>query len=183
MKIEITGRQLDLPATLKKFVADKLRKLERWLDGPATVHVVLSGEKHRLRAEITAKTRSRSLSGEAETDDIRTAVAEAVDKLERRAVRHKEKLAARKRRVRRSRPSRGTTGPAAEGLPSDGQPPKGRLVQSERYRLKPLLPEDAVLELEGTGEDLLVFRNADTERLNVVYRRRDGRYGLVEPDF
>lgn len=182
MRIEITGRQVEIAPALRKFAAEKLRKLERLLDGPVQVHVVLAMEKHRHRAEILVKSRTASLSGVAETDDLRLALAEAVEKLERRAVRRKEKLAAKKRRGRR----RSGAPPAPEGSANpagDGRPGARRLLPSERYRLKPLSPEDAVLELEGTGEDLLVFRNAETARLNVVYRRSDGHYGLVDPDF
>jgi putative sigma-54 modulation protein len=58
-----------------------------------------------------------------------------------------------------------------------------RIIPSERYRLKPLSPEDAVMELEGTGEDILVFRDCESYRVNVVYRRRDGHFGLVDPEF
>lgn len=184
MRMEITGRQVEIDPALKKFAHEKLRKLERLLDGPVQVHLVLAVEKHRRRAEILVKSKTASLTGAAEADDLRLAVAEAVEKLERRAVRHKEKLAGRKRRSRKlaeegpASPPAGPAGPAA-----DGRLEARRLLRSERYRLKPLSPEDAVLELEGTGEDLLVFRNAETARLNVVYRRSDGHYGLVEPDF
>ncbi len=182
MQIEITGRQVEINPALRKFAAEKLRKLERLLDEPVQVHLVLAIEKHRHRAEILVKSRTASLSGVAETDDLRLAVAEAVEKLERRAVRHKEKLAGRKRRGRR-RPGEPAASAGSTTSTGDGRPQARRLLRSERYRLKPLSPEDAVLELEGTGEDLLVFRNAETARLNVVYRRSDGHYGLVDPDF
>jgi putative sigma-54 modulation protein len=180
IRIEIAGRQVEVTPTLREFTLDKLRKLEKLLDGPLEVHVVLAAEKHRQLAEIQVKSRTAVLSGAEETDDLFASISEVADKLERQALKHKEKVTERKRRDGRKRTEAEAQALEPDGSSRDGSP---RLVPSERYRLKPLTPEDAVLELEATGEDLLVFRDAETYRVNVVYRRVDGNFGLVDPEF
>ena len=184
MNVEIVGRHLEVTPKLREFTLDKLRRLERLLDGPLEVHVVLSVEKHRHMVEMQVRSRASVLSGAEETPDLHVAIAEVVDKLERQAQRHKERTTDRRRRD-------GTRAPeAAAALSGDGAAPHpasqgrpGRLIPSQRYRLKPLSPEDAALELDASGDDLLVFRDAETYRVNVVYRRRDGNIGLVDPEF
>jgi putative sigma-54 modulation protein len=193
MNIELTGRNIEITPALRRFTSDKLRKLERLLDGPVEAHVVLVIEKHRHRAEIQIKSRTAVLSGTEETGDLYASIGEVAEKLERQALKHKEKVTERKRReatklaaaatapakpLRRRRPTRTLVTP-----PAVGEETPTRLIRTERYRLKPLAPEDAALELEGTGEELLVFRDSRTYRVNVVYRRRDGNFGLVDPEF
>ena len=178
IRIEIAGRQVEVTPALREFTLDKLKKLEKLLDGPLEVHVVLAAEKHRQLAEIQVKSRTAVLSGAEETDDLFVSISEVAHKLEHQALKHKEKVTERKRREGRKRSEE-------EQAPEPAAPPDGgtRLVPSERYRLKPLSPEDAVLELEATGEDLLVFRDSETYRVNVVYRRADGNFGHVDPEF
>jgi putative sigma-54 modulation protein len=184
MNIEITGRQIEITPAIREFASDKLRKLEKLLDGPLEVHVVLAVEKHRHLAEIQVKSRAGVFSGAEETADLYASISEVADKLERQALKHKEKVTHRKRRE-------GTRVPdAAVAIESEVRSERTapeelptRIVRDERYRLKPLGPEDAALELEATGEDLLVFRDSTTYRVNVLYRRRDGNFGLVDPEF
>lgn len=179
--IEIAGRQVEVTPAIREFTLDKLKKLEKLLDGPLEVHVVLAAEKHRQLAEIQVKSRTAILSGAEETDDLFASISEVADKLERQALKHKEKVTERKRKEGRK-----LSGEVeAESLAPTPAPEDGRtrLIPSERYRLKPLSPEDAVLELEATKEDLLVFRDSETYRVNVVYRRGDGNFGLVDPEF
>lgn len=180
MTIDITGRQIEVTPALRDFTEDKLKKLERLLDGPFHVHVILNVEKHRHHAEIQVKSRTALLSGQAETEDLYASIAEVADKLERQAHKHKEKTTERRRRDDRHLDEAGAAlESGAEGTAGDTP----RIIPSERYRLKPLSPEDAVLELEAQGEDLLVYRDAHSFRVNVVYRRADGHFGLVDPEF
>lgn len=189
MRIDITGRQVEVTPALRKFAEDKLKKLERLLDGPLEAHIVLAIEKHRHLAEIQVRSRTALLSGVRETADLYASINDVADKLERQALKHKEKLTTRKKRGARRSPAAPAQAPepAAPGrrraratAPADGKP---RLFPSERYRLKPLAAEDAALELDASGDDLLVYRDAETYRVNVVYRRKDGNFGLVDPEF
>jgi ribosome hibernation promoting factor len=191
MQLEITGRHVEITPALREFAEEKLHKLERLLDEPLEIHVVLSIEKHRQMAEIQVKCRSAVFAGAEETADLYASIGEVVDKLEAQARRHKEKL--RTRRVKHGPRSpeaaaemEAEAAPRAPHVEPEGPPEieaRGFLVRGRGYRVKPLSPEDAVLELESTNEDVLVFRDAETDRVNVVYRRKDGNFALVEPEF
>jgi putative sigma-54 modulation protein len=191
MKIDITGRHIELTPALRDFTEEKLSKLERLLLGPIEAHVVLSITKHRHVAEIQVKSHSAVLSGTEETDDLYVSIGEVVDKLERQALKHKEK-------IRDHKPRRGPRDPvvaaeieaqAAEAqVASDTETeppsanPQPRVVQSRRYRARPMSEEDAVMELEASEDELLVFREAQSERIRVLYRQKDGNYGLIDPE-
>lgn len=189
MRIDITGRQVEVTPALRKYAEDKLKKLERLLDGPLEAHIVLAIEKHRHLAEIQVRSRTALLSGVRETADLYASINEVADKLERQALKHKEKMTTRKKRSARRSPA--PPGPAPEPpaprrrsrQAAASEAAKPRVFPSERYRLKPLSAEDAALELEASGHDLLVYRDAETYRVNVVYRRKDGNFGLVDPEF
>jgi putative sigma-54 modulation protein len=189
MQLEITGRHIEITPALREFAEEKLGKLERLLDGPLEVHVVLGIEKHRHTAEIQVKSRNGVFSGTQETGDLYASIGEVADKLERQALKHKEKARTwkQKKGPRSPEAAAAIEANAAPEKPSTSEsedetnPP--RIVRSWRYRVKPLAPEDAVLELESTQEDVLVFRDAETDRVNVVYRQKDGNFALVEPEF
>lgn len=186
MNVEITGRQLEITPALRDFAEDKLRKIERLLDGPVEAHLVLAIEKHRHVAEIKIKSRTAVLSGTQETGDLYASIGEVVDKLERQALKHKEKMHDHKHRKSPRDPQ--VAAEIAENAKPEGPEEiahrgPARIVRSGNFVLKPLSPEDAVLKLEISGEPLLVYRDAETERLNVVYRRSDGDFGLVDPEF
>ncbi len=191
MRVNIAGRQVEVTKALQQFTEKKLRKLEKLLDGPVEAHVVLGIEKHRHLCEMQVRSRTALLSGQAETEDLYASVGDVVDKLERQALKHKEKRKERKKKstrrgpraeaaalARPPRPTRRTGGGTAVPVA-----PKPRIVRTARYRLKPLTPDDALLELETTQESILVYRDAETYRVNVIYRRPDGAFGLVDPEF
>lgn len=183
MKLAITGRQVEVTPALRKYTEGKLKKLEKLLGAPVDAHAVLVIEKHRHRAEIQVRSRSAVLSGDGETEDLYATIGIVAEKLERQALRHKEKNHGRKKRAGRKEPGVAERRPAAESRAESEERRSPRIVRSERHRLKPFSPEDAALELEATGEDILVYRDASTYRVNVVYRRGDGSFGLVDPEF
>jgi putative sigma-54 modulation protein len=187
MQIHITGRHVAITPALRKYAEEKLKKVEKLLGGPIEAHVVLAVEKRRHLAEIQVKSRTALLSGAHETEDLYASIGDVVEKLERQALKHKEKLTNRKkrdgRRIAASLPV--PESPAAPKRPEKrgGSPRAPRILPSDRYRLKPLSPEDAAMELDSGGGDLLVYRDDQTYRVNVVYRRKDGDFGLVDPEF
>ena len=186
MHLDITGRHIEITPALREFAESKLNKLERLLDGPVEVHVVLEIEKHRHTAEIQVKSRTAYLSGRHESDDLYASINEVSDKLERQALKHKEKVQDRKHRKGPRDPESAATiesnATPQDGAEEGGRESRGRLVRSRSARVKPLSPEDAALELDATGQDVLVFRNAETDRFNVVYRQQDGDIGWIEPE-
>lgn len=189
MQLDITGRHIEVTPALREFAEEKLSKLERLLEGPLEVHVVLGIEKHRHTAEVQVKSRTAIFSGTQETGDLYASIGEVADKLERQALKHKEKMRAHKSKKSPRNPDAAAvieanaapreTAPGVAANPHNAP----RVVRSPRYRVKPLSTEDAVLELESTRQDVLVFRDADTDRVNVVYRQKNGNFILVEPEF
>ena len=172
---------------LRKFTEERLKKLDKLLGGTTEAHVVLAVEKRRYLAEIQVKSRTALLAGEFETGDLYASIGGVVLKLERQALKHKEKITTGKRRLgRRAAPVEtpldlpATPRAKAARRASSRSP---QILPSDRYRLKPLSAEDAAMELEAGGGDLLVYRDAQTYRVNVVYRRKDGDFGLVDPEF
>jgi len=177
MRIDFTGRQMEISADLRKYTQERLRKIMRLFGDRLEVHVILSAEKHRRTAEITLKFRDRTLVGMDETPDARSSINGALDKLERQAVRLLER-----RRTRKRRPS-----PASAILLNvlgsrrvDHE--DHRVLESERIPIKPMSVEDAIEALDDTRNGLVVFRNPETERVNVIYQRPDGNLGLIEPE-
>jgi len=187
MQVHITGRQVAITPALRKYAEEKLKKVEKLLGGSIEAHVVLVVEKRRHLAEIQVKSRTALLSGAEETEDLYASIGDVVLKLERQALKHKEKLANRhKRGGRRIAASLPIPEPASKlkrPVNTDGAPKLPRIFPSDRYRLKPLSAEDAAMELDSAGGDLLVYRDDQTYRVNVVYRRPDGNFGLVDPEF
>lgn len=179
MRIEYTGRQTEVPPQLRSLAERKLRKLAKVLRGITSVHVILASDKHRQIAEVSAHSPHLDLTATEETGDFAVSLATVIDKLTRQAQRHMGKLRERKRRG----PARATalwsgvlgSGPAgAEGGP--------RVIKSRRFVVKPMTVDEAVLEVGSTGDGVLVFRDAATERVNVLYKRGDGNLGLIEPE-
>jgi putative sigma-54 modulation protein len=178
MNLDITGRHIEITPALKDFAEDKLRKLGKLLDEPIEIHVVLGIEKHRHMAEIKVKSRTAILSGTQETGDLYASIGEVADKLERQALKHKEKMRNHKNRQSLRHHE---FEPAEE--PERAEEGASIVQRSRSYAPKPLSLEDAVIELESSGDEVLVYRDIESERINVVYRRADGGYGLVEPEY
>ncbi|MBD3866712.1 MAG: ribosome-associated translation inhibitor RaiA [Acidobacteria bacterium] len=189
MKLDITGRHITVSDGLREHTEERLEKIDKLFDEAIDAHVVLFVEKHRHVAEIQIKSRAGVFSGQESTGDLYISINEAVEKIEKQIRRFKDKRTDRRRRE-------GTT--AAEAVAvftSENQPEgsasgqdqagddTGRIVHSDRFRKKPLSPEDAVMVLVNSGEDILVYRDAETDRFNVVHRLPDGNFGVVDPEF
>lgn len=189
MNIDITGRKVSITQGLRDFTEEKLAKIQRLFDDPLEAHVVIWVNKRRHCAEIQIKTRQVLLSSTKKTDDLYVSIGEVVDKLERQALKQIAKGRGHKHRRGPRDPDIAaaiSANAAEEARPDDGGPadedgPR-RIVRRRRYRVKPMSPEDAVMELEASREDLLVFRESDNYRINVVYREKSGNYALIDPD-
>lgn len=181
MNIYITGRQIEVTPPLKAYTESKLRKLKRFLNGITDIHVTLSVEKYRQIAEINVHSSGNTyLTAVNESNDLYTSILQAIDKIEAQAKKQQTKRVDKRRRGKRKEDS-GTFNVLAreEGpMPETGP----RVVESSRFVIKPLSVEEAVVQIEAEGAEFLVFRNAGSERVNVLYRRPDGNYGLIDPE-
>jgi putative sigma-54 modulation protein len=186
----VKGKNLDIPAADRRYAQDKLRRLERLLDDRTDALVELSIERHRSPAtshivEVTLVIDGRTVRGEASSATHHAAIDEVVDRLERRAVAHKRRPLERRRPTSRSLRLAGVAsdGPAPVGSPPPdrGEAAPRRIVKSKRFAIEPMFEEDAVSRMEELGHGFFIFVNAENEQLAVLYRRRDGDYGLIEP--
>ncbi len=174
MKIEFTGRQTEIPDELRRLAEHKLAKLGRLLPKVTHAHVILTADKHRQVAEVSLHSRQLDLAAVGVTTSPRLSVASAFDKLLRQAERQRSKRHARKGAASPRRPE-----PVLE---AQGRSPGPRVIRSRRRPVKPMTLDEAALEMDGSPDGVLVFRDAANERVKVLYRRQDGNLGLIEPE-
>jgi putative sigma-54 modulation protein len=184
MAVECTGRNVEVTPSLKELAEERTQRLERHLGGPADVRVVLSHEKHRFGAEIIAIHRRRRWKAQEETADPRAAVAAAFEKIDAQAMRDTEKRRDRKHRTwKRFLPKGWRNEPLAlAAAPAPASPAPTRVVRMRSPAAKPMGVDEAALALESSGQEVLVFRDPSNDRVSVLYRRRDGDFGLIVPE-
>ena len=177
MRIDFTGRQMEISSELRRYTEERLGKLTRLLRDRFELHVILTAERHRRIAEITLKFRDHTLVSAETTGDARSSINGALDKLERQAVRM---LGRRRERKRRPKPATAVLLNILGTQRIDHE--EHRVLETERFPIKPMTLEDAVESLDAKRGGVVVFRNTETERVNVLYRRDDGNFGLIEPE-
>jgi putative sigma-54 modulation protein len=172
MKIEFTGRQTEVPPEVRRLVERKVQKLARVLPGLTRAHVILASDKHRQIAEVSIHSRNLDLSAQEASRDLGLSVSNVMDKLLRQVQRY----------LGRRRERKGGASPRTMGGDSRGAAEGPRVIRSRRFPVKPMTLDEAALEVGARNEGFLVFRDAETERVNVLYRRKDGHLGLIEPE-
>jgi len=175
MELIIKGKNLEITDWLHEYVEKKVRRLDRYLPGIEEAWVELSVEntrsaKDRHRVQLTLRRRGVILRTEERSADIFTSVDAALDKMQRQIDRYKGKRWERKA-VREPEP--------VELLEEEAQP---RIVRVKRFLMTPMLPEEAAEQMELLGHDFFVFFNVEDDQINVLYRRKDGNYGLLQPE-
>ncbi|HZG35019.1 MAG TPA: ribosome-associated translation inhibitor RaiA [Gaiellaceae bacterium] len=175
MRLSVKGKNVDLSPALKEYAQKKLGKLEKHLNDSAQVELELAEERNpsigdNQVAEATVWTKGPVLRARESSQDMKASIDLLVDKLERQAQRYRDK--------RRRSSARGQDPPAPVVPASDGD---SEIVKTKQFAVKPMNAEEAILQLELIGHDFFVFQNAETNDVNVLYRRRDGNYGLIEP--
>jgi len=178
MQFQVKGRNLEVSDAIRSYAEEKLGKLERQLTDPR-VELELTVERNpsiteNHVAEATIWTNGPVLRAREATSDMRASIDQLVDKLERQVTRYREKR-------QRGRGGRAGSNGSPETIPVVPGESEPVIVKTKQFAVKPMSPEEAVLQLELVGHDFFVFRNADSGEINVVYRRRDGNFGLIEP--
>jgi putative sigma-54 modulation protein len=176
MRDDITGRHIDITPGLRQLIDASLAKVERLLnDRAVSATVVLTKEKYRHKTEMVIHAKGdHILSGIGEGNTWPLSLRKAAAKIEHQAQKLKSRWTEGKRQRKNNR---AVTVPG-----SPEQPPARRVVRAARYAVKPMSIDDAALRLEAVPETFVVFRNADTDAINVLFRRKDGNLGLIEPD-
>jgi putative sigma-54 modulation protein len=177
MRLDITGRHVEITAPLRQLIDRRFAKLARILnDNAVSAAVILTKEKYRHMAEIVIHARGdHMLRGIGQGTAWPLALRQAAQKIEQQAQTLKGKWAKRKSRDGRRRP-------VTDGGAEEAAPPRARIVRAKKYPVKPMTIEDAALRVDQQQETFVVFRNAETEGISILYRRKDGNLGLIEPD-
>src|SRR5918998_6170597 len=177
MIFEYTGRHVDVTPAIRRHVEEHFSKLDQvFTDTTARAHVIIEVEKNRHKGEILLHWRGETLTAIDVNADMYQALTRAIAKIEKQAVKLKKKLIDRRQSAR----------PLATLAPDDGRVeatprPAGRIINARRYSVKPMTAEEAALALSGDDSQFLVFRDSDTQRVGVMYKRKDGNYGLIMP--
>ncbi|MBB6632558.1 ribosome hibernation-promoting factor, HPF/YfiA family [Cohnella thailandensis] len=186
MKYNIRGQRMEVTLALREYVEKKLSRLERYLEAPplSDAQVTLSATKGLHAVEVTIPLTSVLLRAEVKSEDMYASIDLVTDKLERQIRKHKTKV---NRKFRQDGSSRalfkeeyGTGSRGAAALATFEEEDEYELVRTKRFNLKPMDVEEAILQMNMVGHNFYVFANSDTREVNVVYRRSDGRYGLIE---
>ena len=179
MKIDLVAKNLEVTDDLRNHIAKKLRKIEKYFEKGVPAQVVLSSERGRQIVEITLPLDGMVVRGQEATGDVYASVTQAVEKIERRIEKYRARFLRRKREGR----AQARSVPESADLPPDGETgPEPRVVKVKRFNMKPMTVEEAILQMNLLGHDFFVFLRSETEQVNVLYRRKDGDYGLIEPE-
>ena len=183
MKFNIRGNNLEVTPALREYAEKKLSRIERYFDTPveAEVNVCLAVQRDEHKVEVTVPLPGLLIRAEEASQDMYASIDLVVEKLERQIRKYKTKVNRKLRQegsLRSQWKDAGMKNGDAEKEESDAP----EVVKIKRFSLKPMDVEEAILQMDMLGHNFFVFSNMDTNRINVVYRRRDGRYGLIEPE-
>jgi putative sigma-54 modulation protein len=179
MQVSVTFRKIDASDTLRNYAEEKLYRIKKYVEDPIEAHVVLSVEKFRHIAEVSINANGLRINGQEETGDMYSAIDMVVDKVESQIKRYREKLKKRK--------SDGGTKPLVMTMnilagESFEEAQKPEIIRTKQIHAKPMDIDEAVMQMDLANSEFLVFTNAKTRSINVIYRRKDGNFGLIEPE-
>ncbi|SCW76707.1 putative sigma-54 modulation protein [Lachnospiraceae bacterium C10] len=177
MRISITGRNIELTEGLKAAVEDKLSKLEKYFTQDTLANVTLSVEKDRQKIEVTIPVKGQIIRSEQVSNDMYVSIDLVEEVIERQLKKYRQKIVTRQQDAERFFQE------DFIGDEDDNDDNEIKIIRSKKFGMKPMYPEDACIQMELLGHNFFVFRNAQTDEVNVVYKRRGSTYGLIEPEF
>ena len=175
MRFIISGKNIDVTEGLKNAVYDKIGRLEKYFTPETEVHVTFNVEKERQKIEVTIPMKGNIIRAEQVSTDMYVSIDLVVEIIERQLKKYKTKLIDKKQSAEYFKP---------EYLDSEEMDDEEiKIIRSKRFAVKPMDPEEACIQMELLGHSFFVFRNSETDDVNVVYKRKDNTYGLIEPEF
>lgn len=177
MKFIIIGKNIDVTDGLRDAVEGKLGKLERYFTPETEIHVTLSVQRERQKIEVTIPVKGDIIRSEQESNDMYVSIDLVEEIIERQLRKYKNKLIARHQEGGNFKHE------FYEGEDIADDENEIRIVRTKKFGFKPMYPEDACVQMELLGHDFFVFSNAETDEVNVVYKRKNGTFGLIEPEF
>lgn len=175
MRITISGKNIDVTDGLRNAIEDKLSKLERYFTPETDIVVTLSVEKERQKIEVTIPVKGNIIRSEQVSNDMYVSIDLVEEVIERQLKKYKNKI------VDQQQAAGNFQQEFIEKEVEDDEEVK--IIRTKRFGMKPMYPEDACIQMELLGHNFFVFQNAETEEVNVVYKRKGNTYGLIEPEF
>src|SRR6056297_1983216 len=180
INIAITGKNIKITDAIRKYVTEEVNGLEKYFENIIGAHVILIVEKERKIAEITLNTSRNTLHIDEVSDDMYKSIDAVVDHLARQLKQIKEKMIDKKRQFDKTKFTTQNMEKARDGIETD----EGHhIVLVDRYVKKPMTVQEAAMQLEMVENDFLVFYNMNADHINVIYKRKNGDFGLINPDF
>ncbi|QWR76047.1 ribosome hibernation-promoting factor, HPF/YfiA family [Candidatus Magnetomonas plexicatena] len=176
MNVSITGRNFDITESIKDYAEGKIKKFAKMLVHECDAMVVLTVEKYRHKAEVLIKSNGVLIQAESITAEMYSSIDEVVEKLERQIKKYKDKLTSKRKGA-----AKGTAGHAEHTEIATQDTHQIRIIKRKRFDMKPMPPDEAAMNLELLDKDFYIFSNELTGDVNVIYRRKDGDFGLIEP--
>jgi len=186
MKMTIIGRHIELDDDTKEYAEKKLNKAETFFDHIIEANMILSAEKHRRIAEVTLNAKNATFHATEETENIKNSIDNVMEKIEVQVKKFKEKLKDHKRYPKglisetQIETNETEEKDEVDEIEQDKDP---QIIKVNKFASKPMTVQEAVMQLGLLDDDFLVFSNSQTNYVNVVYKRKDGSYGWIEPDF
>ena len=177
MKFIIIGKNIDVTPGLKEAVESKLGKLERYFTPNTEIHVTLSVQKGHQKIEVTIPVKGGMIRSEQESSNMYVSIDLVEEVIERQLRKYKNKLVAREQDGGNFKQE---FFESEDNIEDDGEI---KIVRTKKFGFKPMYPEDACVQMELLGHDFYVFCNAESDEVNVVYKRKNGTFGLIEPEF
>ena len=176
MRFIISGKNIDVTEGLRAAITDKLGKLEKYFTPETEVIVTLSVEKERQKIEVTIPVKGNIIRSEQVSSDMYVSIDLVEEVIERQLKKYKNKIVDKKQQAA------GNFQQAYIDKDYE-EDDEIRIIRTKRFGMKPMYPEDACIQMELLGHSFFVFRNAETDEVNVVYKRKGNTYGLIEPEF
>ena len=176
MRFIISGKNIDVTSNLRSTIEQKLGKLERYFTPTTEIIVTLSVEKERQKIEVTIPMKGTIIRSEQVSDDMYISIDLVEEVIERQLLKYKKKIIDKHQEG-------GDFQPDFMDLGDDMDDDEIKIIRTKRFGIKPMFPEDACVQMELLGHAFFVFMNAETDEVNVVYKRKNGTYGLIEPEF
>jgi len=169
MNIIINCRQMDLTRNLKEYAEEKIGRFSKYLNNITEASVTFSVEKYRHKVEVHLKANGNLLQAESITGEMYSSIDDVVEKLARQVKKHKDKIVSSRK------------GRSKEAAPSESVEPIPTIIKNKSYDIKPMSLEEAAMQMDLLGKEFFIFTNASSGAINVLYKRNDGNFGLIEP--
>lgn len=175
MKLSVQGKNFQVTDDILKYAEKRLSTVEKFFDNIQELNTIISKERGNIKVEVTLSASGTVIRGESRTPDVFSSIDDVVDKLKRQIKKYKERFIERRREAAKEEKR-------FERSTEEFEEEEPKIVKVKKFILKPMDEEEAIMQMELLGHNFFVFLNSRTDKFNVIYKRTDGNYGLIEPE-